>query len=216
VAFAIAAASVLLSRVISFQPGIVYGFVASSAILASVELPQSERGRAVFIAALCLLGAFGLAWAAMIPAREWAEQDANAISVVFEASATMIVVGAIETLAFSMVPLEFMHGMKVWKYNRVAWVLLAIVLAFLFWHVLLVQDEAGFEAIGREGTLAALGALALCVGITGLTWYYFYRRKQKAGVAALAETPTAEAAPEAAQEPPGMEQHPAETDEPEI
>jgi hypothetical protein len=190
VAFGIAVASVAVSRIVNFQPGIIYGFVASSVVLGAGELDRRQKGQTVFIAALCLLATFGLAWAVMIPAREWAQHDANVLSVIFESSSTLIVVGAIESLTFSLVPIEFTHGIKIYRYNRVLWFLMALSSAFLFWHVLIVQKNAGFEAIGKQGTIGALAALAVCVGLTASVWgFFYYRRQQAAKAEALASAP---------------------------
>jgi len=196
VAFGIAIASVLLSRIVSFQPGVIYGFVASNVVLGVGDLAIRQKGQAVFLAAIALLATFGLAWAVMIPAREWAESDANVLAVVLEASSTLIVVGAIEGLAFSMVPIEFTHGIKVWRWSKIAWFGIAVVAAFLFWHVLLVQDNAGFKSIEHGKTLGALIALGVCVGLTAGVWAFFkYRRQQEEKTAILPGAPPPEVGP---------------------
>ncbi len=123
----------------------------------------------------------------MIPAREWAKHDANFLAVILESSSTLIVVSAIEPLTFSMVPLEFTHGIRVWQWNRLAWFAISLTAAFLFWHVLIVQKYAGFNAIGKQGTLGALAALGVCVGLTASVWGFFYcRHRLKAKMKALA------------------------------
>jgi hypothetical protein len=201
----------MISRLISFQPGVIYGFVASSVVLG--ELQIQKRGQAVFLAALCLLSTFGLAWAFMIPAREWAKHDANVLAVILESSSTLIVVSAIETLTFSMLPLEFTHGIRVWRWNRLAWFAITLTAAFLFWHVLIVQKNAGFEAIGKQGTLGALAALGVCVGLTASVWgFFYYRHRQKAKAEALASTTevTPMPGPEASAEPVPAASTPAE------
>lgn len=220
VALGIAAASVLVSRLISFEPGIVFGFVASSVVIGSAEPEARQKGVISFFAMLALLAAFGVAWAAMIPFSEWAESDSNPLSVVLISAATLIVVGALETLAFTMVPIEFTDGKKIWTYNRVLWFVLAIVIVFLFWHVLLVQDRAGFEAIGEQGTIAALAAVAVCVGLTAAVWGFFYYRHRQAekappsapGAPAVDAAVPSDSAPDPAPDPPIVEAHPAEVD----
>jgi hypothetical protein len=222
VAFGIAIVSVLLSRFLDFQPGVIYGFVASNVVLGTVDLDIKQKGRAVLIAVLALLAAFLVAWGAMIPAREWADSDDNFLAVVLEGSVTLIVVGALETLAFSMVPVEFTHGIKVWRYNRIVWFALAIVLVFLFWHVLLVQDEAGFKALETQSTLVALAVVGVCVGLTAGVWGYFYYRRQQeaklaAAPAAAAAVPAAEAPADIAPEvEPPAEALPSHDIEPEV
>ncbi|MEO8458640.1 MAG: FGLLP motif-containing membrane protein [Chloroflexota bacterium] len=181
VAFAIAIASVAVSRVIGFEPGVIYGFVASGIVLGVGELTAHQKGQAVFIAALALLATFGLAWAVMIPARSWAEHDANVLAVLLEASSTLVVVSAIESLTFSLVPLEFMHGMKIWRWSKAAWFGLTVASAFLFWEVLLFQDNAGFKSIQNGKSEGALIALGVCVAVTASVWAFFnYRRAQEA------------------------------------
>jgi hypothetical protein len=148
----------------------------------------------------------------MIPTREWAESDANPLAVVLEAGSTLVVVGAIESLAFTLVPIEFTHGMKIMRWSKFAWALLAFVAAFLFWHVLIVQDNAGFKAVEHSASLGAFAALGACIGITGAAWGFFYWRKQQAvkrdavppveSTAAVDGTPAAPEAPAQADGPP--------------
>jgi hypothetical protein len=160
-------------------------------------LTATQRGKAVALSALCLLSVFGLAWALMIPAREWAESDANPLAVLLESSSTLVVIGAIEGLAFSMVPLEFTHGIKVWRWSKVAWFAIFAAAAFLFWHVLLVQDNAGFKSLDSGKTVGAIVAVAVCVGLTAATWaFFYYRKQQRAKAAALPAAPPPEAVPE--------------------
>lgn len=181
VACSIAVVSVVVSRLISFQPGIVYGFVASAVVLG--ELQVRQRGLAVFGAATCLLGVFGLAWLAMVPARSWAEHDGNVLSVVLESSTTLVVVSAIQGLAFNMLPVAFMPGHKMWRANRFGWFVLAVVTVGFFLHVLVVQNEAGFSAISEHGTVGLLVALGVCVGLTASVWGLFVYRRHGATTA---------------------------------
>jgi hypothetical protein len=193
VALAIAIFSVVITRVIDFQPGVIYGFVASNLVLGVGELTAKQRGRAVFLSAGALLAVFGLAWALMIPTREWAKHDANVLAVLLESSSTLVVVSAIESLTFSLVPIEFTHGNKIWKWNRLAWAAMMIAAAFLFWHVLLVQDTAGFKSLKSDATLGGLIALAVCIGLTAGAWGYFrWRRAEEAKRAALPGAPPPE------------------------
>lgn len=190
VATGIAVMSVLVSRLVQFQPGLIFGFVASNVIFAGGDLSAKQKGQAVFLSGVCVLACFGAAWALMVPARDWADSDANVLAVLLEAAATMTVVGAIESLALSLVPIEFTHGMSIWRWSKAAWALLAFVSAFLFWHVLIVQDKAGFKAVKHDASLGAFAALAFCVGVTAAFWgYFYYRRKQEEKLAAAADAP---------------------------
>jgi hypothetical protein len=188
--------SVLVSRIVDFQPGVIYGFVASNIVLGIGDLTAHQKGQAVFLAAGALLAVFGLAWALMIPTREWAQHDANVLAVLLEASSTLVVVSAIESLTFSLVPLEFTHGIKIFRWSKLAWAAMMIAAAFLFWHVLLVQDNAGFKSVSTGAGEGGLIALAVCIGLTGGAWGFFkWRRSQEAKRAALPGAPPPEAIP---------------------
>jgi alpha-tubulin suppressor-like RCC1 family protein len=178
IALVIAIASVLISRIAQFEPGIIFGFVAGSAVVA--ELHIREKGRAAFQAGLGMLGLGAVVWVVLlIPAREWAKSDANVLSVGVESTAALVVVAAIQSLALSMPPATFMDGEKVWKWNRMGWVALALISAFAFITVVAFQDKSGIDAMRSHGTIAVLGAVVLCSSLAACTWALFFYRRHK-------------------------------------
>ncbi len=110
VALAIALVSVILSRVVDFQPGLVYGFVAAYAVVVATDFDRRQNGHVVFFPALALLAVSLIAWVLVIPLRDAAENGDSWWITTLEGAAVAIFVGAIEGLFFNMIPLTFMDG----------------------------------------------------------------------------------------------------------
>jgi hypothetical protein len=176
VALAIAGGSVLLSRLVDFQPGFLFGFVASYTLLAPAALDRRQSGQVVLFPAIALLVLSIIAWLLVIPLREVTEgSDAWWVALPEGAAVAVFVVG-LEGLFFNMIPLSFMDGAKIAEWNRLLWFLMFGVAGFLFWHVLLNQEGAYLDVLPEKRVIAALGLLAFYSIVTLGTWAYFRRR----------------------------------------
>ena len=176
VALAIAVGSVLVSRLMDFQPGFLFGFVASYTLLATGTLDRRQQGQAVLFAAIALLALSLIAWFLVIPLRD-ARQDSSVWWLALpEGTVVAVFVAGLQGVFFSMVPLSFMDGAKIAQWNRLLWLLLFGAAAFLFWHVLLNQEGAFLKALEQRRVVAALVLLSLYSIITVFTWLYFRGR----------------------------------------
>ena len=63
--------------------------------------------------------------------------------------------------------------------NRV-WALLFGAATFLFWHLLLNQNDAYLDALRQTRVMVALGLVLLYGGLTVATWLFFRVRNRSA------------------------------------
>jgi len=175
-ALAIAAGSVLLSRLVGFRPGFLFGFVASYTLLAPAALDRRQSGQLIFFPSIALLAVSVIAWLLVIPLREVTEGTDAWWAALPVGAAVTVFVGGLEGLFFSMIPLRFMDGAKIAQWNRLLWFLTFGAAAFLFWHVLLNQEGAYLHALPERKVVAALSLLTFYSIVTVGTWAYFRQR----------------------------------------
>jgi hypothetical protein len=172
---------VVLTRVEGFQPGIIFGFVAGDALLAEAVLTKEQEGKRVLYPALVLMGMGVVAYLLAGPFRTLAEDTDFWLASVPEGLAVGLFIAALQGLFFEMIPIEFMDGHKLFRWNKLAWLGMASVTAFLFWHVFINGGAAADEAVQAGDTVAALILLGVCVGLTVLVYSFFWVRRRTAG-----------------------------------
>lgn len=177
VALVIAIVSVLLSRIADFQPGIVYGFVAAYAVVASsATFDRKQLGEVVFYPGLALLIVSIVAWILVMPIRHAIQNDDRWWLDLMEGTSVAIFVGGLEGLFFNMIPITFMDGRKLQQWNVWLWAGMALVSGFLFWHVILNRERAHIDALEQATVIMVLSLLGACFAITFVTWMYFRMR----------------------------------------
>jgi hypothetical protein len=182
-ALSVAVVCVLASRLIDFRPGIVYGFIASTAFLVPAALDRRDEGKVALYPALVLLGVSLVAWLLMGLVRGL-ETGADGWPLPFtEALLAVIFVGGLEGTFFNMVPLTFMDGKAVANWSRVVWAVIFGVATFLFWQLLINPDAGYLDALRETKVVVAVTLVVFYVVITLGTWSYFRwraRRKEPA------------------------------------
>jgi hypothetical protein len=172
---------VIASRLINFEPGIVYGFIASSIILSPVALGKREEARLILLPAIALLALSVVAWIALQPVQAAAaSSDTWYLALLDTILATIFVVG-IEGLFLQMIPLRFMDGAAVMRWSRLAWVLMFGTITFLWWQLLLNRDSAYLDAFKHSSVWLAIVALLFFMATTGGVWLYFRYRTRFEG-----------------------------------
>jgi len=169
--------AVLVSRIAGIQPGFMYGFVASSVLLTPVALNRRAAANLIILPAIALLGASLLAWLLMGPLHVAVQRDGSWPVVLAQTVAAAIFVGGLEGVFYSMIPLSFMDGAVVWRWSRVAWVVLFGVATFLFWQLVINQYAAYLDAFKQPTIIAILLILAVYGTLTAVTWLYFRHRR---------------------------------------
>lgn len=184
IAIIVAIVCVFLSRVEDFQPGVIYGFIASSVVLAPAALDRRQVGQTVLLPALALLALCVAAWLLVIPFRDLSRDHGSWLAAVPEGTAAAIFVGGLQGLFFNMIPLHFMEGHKLWQWHTGLWLLLAGVTAFLFWYVLLNQQRAYFSSLQETTPATAVVLLTTCLALSFAFWLFFRLRAGRRQVVA--------------------------------
>jgi hypothetical protein len=96
----------------------------------------------------------------------------------------MIVIGGLEGLFITMLPLRFLDGSAVMAWSKIAWVLVFGTVTFLWWQLLLNQNQAYVAALEQTNVQVVLGVLAVFMVTTGGLWSYFRFRPGSSEVAA--------------------------------
>ena len=181
-ALSVAVLCVLASRLIDFKPGIVYGFIASTAFLVPAALDRRQEGKVALYPALLLLAVSLLAWLLMGFVRGLETGADGPLLPFIEALLAVIFVGGLEGTFFNMVPLTFMDGKAVANWSWVVWAIVFGAATFLFWQLLINPDAGYLDALRETKVVIAVSLVVFYVVITLGTWSYFrWRARGKEG-----------------------------------
>ena len=61
-----------------------------------------------------------------------------------------IFVAGLEGVFYAMIPITFMDGATVFEWNRVVWIAVFGLATFLFWHLLLNQNDSYLDATAPD------------------------------------------------------------------
>jgi hypothetical protein len=170
-----AALLTVMSRLVHFVPGYVYGLIAGFA--AARKPSKSQDAKSVLAGAACVFGLSVVAWIL------WGKYDAVALGA--HASHGEVIIGAvlaqlailgIMSVVFGLMPFKFMDGYRLRAWNRAAWVGVYTLAAFWFALVLIRNNR---EVVQNHNLPAALIEPFILFGVFGLLsvlfWFYFWR-----------------------------------------
>jgi hypothetical protein len=180
---AIAIASVAISRIIGLQPGVVYGFAASCAIIGPGGIDERRQGRVTIFPVLTAILLSVTAWLAIEPLRANASVSSSFLGQVGIAAGIIVFIGGLEGVAFNMIPLSVTDGGKLFRWRPAVWAAVALLASFLFWHVVINRDRQFFDALRQAESLAVLALFLLYTSLSIGLWAYFRWRPGNAGPA---------------------------------
>ena len=164
---------VVISRLVSFQPGYLYGLIIGFFFAHTVA--RDMEGRAEAMAAAASLVAAFVAWVALAFLRGTAGAEADAFfDSLLQAASVTIVVAGLENAVFAMLPLRFMPGAAVYGWNRIVWVVLIGLGLFGFAHVLL-NPTAGYLADTTRTSFFTLVVLLAGFGLASVAFWAYFR-----------------------------------------
>ena len=166
----IALVCVLVSRLADFQPGYLYGVVASYAFLGALDLRDEARAHVATGVWMLLMSL--AAWFAL-PLVATSLAATPLLNLAVGAALATIFVGGLEGLLFELVPLRFLRGERVYKWRRSVWFVLFMAAAFSFAYILL-NPATGFLGSTRISPLVPAVILFVTFGVASvLFWAYF-------------------------------------------
>lgn len=179
IAILISLLSVLFSKLTGLHPGVIFGFVAGAALVAHRNPEKHEDGLIIFLPMLAIFAVALVSWLLLSPIREMAE-GGSFVGLVLEGAALSLFLGGIQGLLFSLIPLSFVDGEKVWRWSKLAWAAIAFPVGFLFFHVVVKQDGTLMSAIDSHGVTVLFIVAAVSWTITIGTWLFFKLTQGKA------------------------------------
>jgi hypothetical protein len=190
----IAAISVAISRLGDLHPGIVVGFIAAAVLFEREGFSAADRGSASARIAASTLGISIAAWLLAIPLHHLYDASPNLWTALPEATATSIFIVCLEGLLFSLMPLQFMDGWRIWKWNRLAWLALFVPTMLMFMQVLFNAEASYFDFVTSHRSISGIAVIVAYLAATWGTWAYLKWRAEKGEEESNLE-PAAEAAP---------------------
>jgi hypothetical protein len=174
----VALVCVAISRLAEFQPGYLYGLVAGVAVRGG--LGKDVEGKSAAVASLGLLAVSVAAWFAWLPVRDMADSPGASQSLfVLEAFLVATFVAGLEGLLFGLLPLTFLDGHKLVKWNRALWAVLFFLSAFAFVHILL-DPAASYVSFSPDLPTIVVVSLFVGFGLFSVAfWSYFRFRRPR-------------------------------------
>jgi hypothetical protein len=175
---AVAATCVLISRLSAFEPGYLYGVIASLAFQGSLAKP--EQGHTVALSSIASLGVAVVAWIAWLPAGHAAAQPGAPFGVVLLADLLgSVFVGGLVGQVISLLPLRFLPGQTLLEWSRAAWAATFGIAVFGLIEVELRPQSTAAHP-GGAPLVTAVFLFVLFGGSTlGLRRYFARRERQR-------------------------------------
>ena len=175
----IALVCVLVSRIANFQPGYLYGLVIG--FFFARELTPEIEGKAEGWAAGVSLGAAFVAWVLLAFIRGGAVGGDAFVNALLQSATVTVVVAGIENAVFAMLPMRFLPGAAVYKWNRIVWIALLGLGIFAFAHVLLnPATGAGYLSDTTRTPFATLVVLLVLFSLASVGFWAWFRFRPSA------------------------------------
>ncbi len=186
----IAMVCVLLSRLVDFQPGYLYGLIVG--FYFAHEVTHETEGKAEAAAAGVSLAAALVAWITLALLRGGLGPTDVFMGTLLEAATVTVVVAGIENAMFAMLPLRFLPGAAVYEWDRRVWLLLIALGVFAFAHVLLNPAAgAGYLGDTTRTSFVTMVVLLVAFGVASAAFWAYFRFRPGHGAAAGPEGPEA-------------------------
>ncbi|HEX2626863.1 MAG TPA: FGLLP motif-containing membrane protein [Candidatus Limnocylindrales bacterium] len=179
-ALVIAGVFVLISRIGNLQPGYLYGIVLGAIFVK--EVTPREEGRETFFGSIWTLGAAVLGWIGLQWVHGLGLNPSDPLVTLVSTACAAVAVSGLEATAFGLMPMRFMPGYAVYRWNRVAWAVLWGVSLFGFLHILIAPTSGYVSQLSPQAFAAALGVFATFGAVSILVWGYFRLRPADASI----------------------------------
>jgi hypothetical protein len=173
--------TVIFSRLLRLTPGIAFGTPGG----ADVDMPGDKVTRReailalVTLTVLAVIGGAGWALSGFIFSLLGAPIEEHLIGTVasvvqpLENSSLALFMVALQTIFFETMPLAYSGGKSILQWNKAAWAVVFIPVAFLFNHALLNPQSGFLDSFLTSNVRFMWFFLLVLVGITVGLWFYF-------------------------------------------
>jgi hypothetical protein len=165
---------VLISRLVSFQPGYLYGVVCGLAF--HRRLTPRQQGHVATLAIIATLCVSVLAWVAWVPVHNAAAHGAAFATVVVDDFLSAVFVSGMVGSAISLLPLRFLSGGAIREWRPPVWAGLFILTMFGVIDVL-VRSPA---SPGTHAPLVTTIVLFLVFGGFAVAFREYFARRWRA------------------------------------
>jgi len=174
-ALVVAIVFVVVSRIADLQPGYLYAIVLGAAF--ATDVSDRQEGRESFYGAVWTLAAAVLAWLGLTWLRGLDVPADGFGTILLSTAFAAVVVGGLEATAFGLMPMRFMPGFGVYRWNRVAWAVTWGLSIVAFVHLLIGPTSGYVSELSPEAFAAACGVFVVFGALSLGTWAYFRFRR---------------------------------------
>src|ERR1019366_8734428 len=171
----VAALFVGVSRLLDLEPPYLYGLLCVYSISPELSPEVEARTTAKSMLITLLLSLSALATDVVVSGATAASQHPSPLLLVLEAALDAVCVAGLGTLAFGLIPLPFLPGRDIARWNRGVWGLLFGLGAFCFLAVILVPEAQHVTGAPARDILSAAVTFVLFALASGLLMLYFHR-----------------------------------------
>ena len=149
IAMMLAVVFVIISRVVHFSPGLIFGFVGACVpLLASRRLNKRQDGISILTSTVLLAIICCIAFFARTPVADAIAAHDSFGWELLNMTLTAIFVTGLEGLVFTLLPLMFVDGERLAKWNKWLWLVTFTIVVFLFYYIIINRDGGIVDAIG--------------------------------------------------------------------
>ncbi|HLI57213.1 MAG TPA: FGLLP motif-containing membrane protein, partial [Actinomycetota bacterium] len=173
----VAAVCVLVSRVLRFEPGYLYGLLAI--FVFHHESDEKIEGKLAAASALLVIVLAILTWVARIPLTGLTQKNPSFLALVGEAALGGAFVIGVESVLVGLLPMRFLDGARIKRWNTWAWLGLFGFGIFTAVEVL-IQPGTGY--VGHTSVAGRFTVLSLYLAFCAISvgfWAYFRYRTPK-------------------------------------
>ena len=169
---------VLVSRIVGFQPGYLYGLIIG--FFFAQSMTREQEGPAEASAAAASLVVAVVAWISLIFLRGDPSAATDLGNITLQAAAATVVVAGLENAVFAMLPLRFLPGAAVYNWDRRIWLVIIALGLFGFAHVLLnPASGTGYLADSTRTSFFTLVGLLVVFGVASVLFWGYFRFRPK-------------------------------------
>jgi hypothetical protein len=173
----VGAVTVLISRLVGYTPGYVYGLLA--VLVFRQALDKKREGRLATVTSLVVFAVCLGAWFLRVPVSNAARHaNPSVVILILEAALGGIFLFGLESLIVDLLPMRFLDGSRIKAWKRTVWAALFLFGLFTLVHVLIIPGS-GYVGVSDELRLRIVViALYLFFGLVSIGFWAYFRFRE--------------------------------------